>query len=299
MILLFALACTPTPDEASTVPYILPESQAEPPSLDGPTVVAEVTDLVASLLTLNATPVVDAYWEVMGAADGGCPYYYPYMSEPGLEFVYWYDDCASGAGSRFVGASYEGIYTDYESGGFFYNGTYLFSQFDVDTAEGQVLHGNGEAAVYQADAADGTMAYFMSYLDGDFSWTGATGSWLGSGLLPALTLQVLTIPELGSQVYVDGGASGLGGSFDTIIFDGLVLTAEALGSDCGDEPGGSVLLRDAEGNWYDILFDGPDVTGTGGDGACDGCGTAWFEGSNLGPVCMDFSALLAWEDRPW
>jgi hypothetical protein len=61
-----------------------------------------------------------------------------------------------------------------------------------------------------------------------------------------------------------------------------------------------VSLRDSDGNWYDVVFDGPILYDDVIDPAvCDGCGEAWYRGEPMGTVCADFNALVDWEVSPW
>ena len=59
-------------------------------------------------------------------------------------------------------------------------------------------------------------------------------------------------------------------------------------------------MRDSEGEWYDVNFQGPPYQGARVlPNDCDGCGQVYYRGELLGEVCPDFSILTDWEDRPW
>ena len=59
-------------------------------------------------------------------------------------------------------------------------------------------------------------------------------------------------------------------------------------------------VRDLDGDWYDVVFDGPTDWGADSDpDLCDGCGEAYFRGEDVGAVCPDFSGLNGWEGTPW
>ena len=59
-------------------------------------------------------------------------------------------------------------------------------------------------------------------------------------------------------------------------------------------------IRDADGEWYQAIFDGPAFQGAEVfPPDCDGCGEVWFRGQRLGEVCPDFSAFTDWQDQPW
>ena len=69
--------------------------------------------------------------------------------------------------------------------------------------------------------------------------------------------------------------------------------------DCPQEPSGTISVQGADGEWYDVVFDGPSFGETTDPAVCDGCGTAWLEGMRLGEVCVDAGELLDWDGVPW
>ncbi len=104
----------------------------------------------------------------------------------------------------------------------------------------------------------------------------------------------------GKGILVSGSVTVETGSVSAVVMEDLYLLEEALGSTCGIEPSGTVSILDAEGRWYDLVFDGPTDAAPEVDPAvCDGCATAWYRGAALGEACIDFSVLTAWESSPW
>jgi hypothetical protein len=78
------------------------------------------------------------------------------------------------------------------------------------------------------------------------------------------------------------------------------MATAAWGSDCPQEPSGTLAIRDEANEWYTVAFDGPSYAG--GEtfpAACDGCGEVWYRGTSLGLVCPDLSTLTQWERSPW
>ena len=60
---------------------------------------------------------------------------------------------------------------------------------------------------------------------------------------------------------------------------------------------GQMSVRDTHGYWYELKFDVSSDWELMGE--CDGCGQLSHKGENIGEVCLDFSSVLEWEDRPW
>jgi hypothetical protein len=284
-------------DEASApAPYIFAEEDPPTSSMDPAELEAAITAAAATVLTLDAAPIFPAYAAAMAGTDPTCPYYYDYQGS-----AYWYDACTASGGSSYNGYSFHQVYADYDAGdGNIYNGEAIYGVARIETADGHVFEAGGSAQ--QLVATADTYTYFQSLIQGAFTWNGpeADGTWLADGVAPDLTMTAYTIPSGGKYMRVDGGLSGLGGTLDTVVFDAVTLFDTALGSTCPTEPGGVVSVRDTDGEWYDVVFDGPADIGEAADASlCDGCGTAWFRGEYLGDVCADFSPLLAWETAPW
>lgn len=305
----FLLAACATPDDDSAVgkdpytpaPYIVPEEDPPVANFSAEEVelaLAEALDLATSLTGDKVFPAYDA---VMAGADPDCPNYYEQDGN-----VYWYDVCTSSHGTQYNGYSFYYYYDQWNDGyGQLYTGDALFGVAQVWDAEGHLFEAGGTAydLVVQGDG----YMYWYSIAQGAFAYDGpeAEGTWLEEGIAPDMSQIVYYVPTADARAYVMAGSvSGLSGGFTSAVFDETMILDEAMlpyfGADCSLEPGGIVSLRDVEGNWYDVVFDGP----TNDDvatplGRCDGCGEAFFRGESVGEVCADFTGLNAWEGAPW
>jgi len=306
-MLFFLAACT-APDDAgeakdpySPAPYIVPEE--EPPQADfsAEEVELALVEAIDRATSLTGDKVFPAYQAVMSGADTDCPNYYEQDGN-----VYWYDVCTSSAGTQYNGYSFYYYYEGWDDGyGQYYTGDALFGVAQVWDADGHLFEAGGTAYDLIVEG-DGYM-YWYSVAQGAFSYDGpeAEGTWLEDGLAPDMVQYVYYVPEGDARGYVmSGSVSGLSGGFTSAVFDeNMILDATLasyFGADCSLEPGGIVSLRDDEGNWYDIVFDGPtNDDGSTPIGECDGCGEAFFRGESLGRACADFTGLNAWEGAPW
>ncbi len=68
-----------------------------------------------------------------------------------------------------------------------------------------------------------------------------------------------------------------------------------------EEPAGAVSLRDVNGHWIDLEFDGEvDGQWPPPDKGCDGCAQGWYQGLDLGQICLEFDGLRDWTGPyPW
>jgi hypothetical protein len=296
---------SPTEDTAgeepyTPAPYIYEEESPPSADLAAADLESAIDAAVASVLALNAAPVFPAYHAAMAGAQSDCPAYYDYQGSQ-----YWYDQCSTDAGTSFSGYGFYQLYDDYDAGdGVVYDGESLSGVAQITTPEGYNFAAGGAAynlVAYSPVDAEWRYTYFASVIQGAFAWDGpeADGTWLADGLAPDLSVAAYNT-DYGNFASVDGGLSGLGGDVDTVVFDGVVLIDASLGSSCPSEPSGTVSVRDAYGNWYDVVFDGPpDLETTADPDLCDGCGAAFFHGEPVGAVCADFTPLLDWETAPW
>lgn len=289
-----------TEDTAVTpAPYIVEEEDPPQADFSAEQITAAILNAMTAAKGIHAAPVFDAYQAVMDGQDGGCPNYY---EQDGNE--YWYDYCTSDAGVTYNGYSFYYAYDNYDVGdGLIYNGGALYGVAQVTDAAGHTFEAGGSAVEVVADAADGSYRMWQSQVQGSFAWDGpgGEGTWLAEGLAPDLIMYAYYLPAYeGHAFFLDGAVSGLGGDFDVVVFDSATIFDANAGGGCSIEPSGVVSVRDGEGNWYDVLFDGPVEWGGDFDAAaCDGCGSAWFRGEEVGQACLDFSALTDWGTAPW
>ncbi len=285
------------------------EGDPEPtPQLDLDQVGLAVEELIDTVLQTNASPVLFGYDSVMTSSDDYCPYAYAYedLSGPGLESTLWYGGCETARGSVFDGYAFHLLYDDYYDATYdvTYNGSYIFAQAQVLDDQGTTFRAGGLAygiaGTLYPDTPEEILLH-QSIVSGTFSWDGDEGlSWLSTELLPDLTLYSYWWPAWDSgYLYLHGGASGLGGTVDTVVLDEVQIADAAVGL-CDLEPYGQASVRDDDGNWYDVVYDGWTWDELPlGDGACDGCGAVYFRGDYLGEACTDFSPLVGWSERPW
>ena len=285
--------------DASPAPYIVEEDDPPVANFSADQITAAILDAMTAAKGIHAAPVLDAYNTVMDGQDNACPNYY---EQDGNE--YWYDYCTSNAGVTYNGYSFYYAYDNYNGGdGMIYNGGALYGVAQVTDAQGHTFEAGGSAVEVIADATDGSYRVWQSQVQGSFSYDGASagGTWLAEDLAPDLVMYAYYLPTYdGHAFFVDGAVSGLGGDFDVVVFDNASIFDQNSGGGCGLEPSGLVSVRDNDGNWYDVMFDGPAEYGGEYDAAaCDGCGSAWFRGEEVGQVCLDFSALTDWGSAPW
>lgn len=307
-MLILLLACTSpeaveVPEKEQPLPYIYEEEELPVPSVDASSVEAAALQGLQRALQLRAQPVFSAYSAAMSAADAGCPDYYDYEGN-----MYWYDNCSSSGGGYWSGYSFYVLYQDMDDGaGNLYNGESLSGVSRIETPDGHVFEAGGAAYYYDMthsaqDESDIDYTYFVSIVQGSFAYDGpeASGSWVEEGVSPDLVYYGAYVPSLeGHLASLDGSVGGLSGEISYLVFDSLTLYDAALTS-CPQEPGGGFSVRGSDGYWYDVTFDGAVEWGEQVQPAvCDGCGKLWFEGEEMGEVCVDFSSLVDWKESPW
>jgi hypothetical protein len=309
MLLLVACAPAdaPAPAEAryEPVPYVVDEPDPPVPALTAEAIEAAIGEAVAGVLAVHAGPVLAAYVEAMAGSDG-CPDYDDYDGSR-----YWYDECTSAAGTAYSGYAFWVAYDAWADGyGNVYDGHALYGVGDIALADGTRFEFGGSAYEIVATPAGvdpldpAWHVYYQSVVQGAFAYDGpaAAGTWLAEGGEPDLNATVYYAPAYDGKVVALAGsaAATADGVATAVVLDDVVLMSDNLVPDCPGEPSGVVSVRDADGQWYDVLFDGPAEYGAATDpDLCDGCGSAWFRGELLGTVCPDFSPLLGWEGRPW
>jgi hypothetical protein len=305
LLLAFSAACAPeaapvqevAADPYVPAPYIVEEAEEGPvASFSEADLEAAITDALSAALGLTAAPVFASYAQVMDNEDSGCPNYYDYGDN-----TYWYDQCTAEDGTSFQGYSFYYRYVDFYSEGLLYNGDSLYGVARVADADGNVFEAGGSASNLRGEAEGYT--YFQSVVQGSFSWTGpeAEGTWMTEDLAPDVNMYGILASAYDARAfYLDGGVSGLGGVFETVVMEDVFMMDGILGGICPTEPGGLISARDDDGNWYDVVLDGMiDAEDTPDPQFCDGCGTAYFRGEEIGSVCIDFSVLVGWGDSPW
>lgn len=283
-------------------PYVADEDPVEPAwTLDE--VSAAIGEAVDALRAVRGSDIFYTYAELLDSRSSTCPYTNDdYAELYGVD--YWYDSCTVADGTSYSGFGYGYVNTDVVSGQYVYPlSAYLYADLAIGRADGSVFNAAGSASqsIYQ----DTYYGYEVNSFSagGEFNWDApeAAGTWLADGL--SLSISELMLHYPGTEyryVYVDGGVSRLRGMSDTVEFDALYAATAAAGSPCEAEPGGTIRVRDATGEWYEVYFHGPQYgTATSFPPECDGCGEVWFRGERLGEVCPDLAGLYDWEGWTW
>ncbi len=307
-MLTLLLACTPATDDPTAkvdepyapAPYIVAEADPPVASISASELEGAIAEALSLGTAIRGDAVFPSYFAVMEGADEGCPNYYETDGN-----VYWYDACTSEDGTEFNGYSLYYYYDHTDAGdGSFYTGDAMSGVAQVRDADGNAFEAGG--AAYDLKIEGDGFTYWYSVAQGGFSYDGpeAEGTWLEQGLSPDMVQIVYYVPNGEAKAYLlQGSVSGLTGTFTSAVFDGITMpdpTFAGYYEACALEPGGVVSLRDEDGAWYDVLFDGyTDLQPTTPEGLCDGCGEAYYRGEALGTVCVDFTYLNSWEGAPW
>jgi hypothetical protein len=284
-------------------PYVLDDSGAvEQAMFDAGEVALGITAAFEATFALDPILLADAHDTIWAQRDEGCPAY-----DADYLLAYsrysWNDDCVSESGAHFDGRAYfrgetATVYASYVYDRYLYLNT---SSMLMTRADGQSLSAAGYAYYYDIDRS--ASGYVQSYLRlyGAFQWEGAdyASAWFGSP--PQMDLSISTTQYTAGSTYtsLDGSLSAISADITAVNFSSIWYE-NSTSNACAVEPGGTVRLRDSEGRWYEVTFDGPVRNGASSFPAwCDGCGAVWWRGEYLGEACPDFTRLLDWERRPW
>jgi hypothetical protein len=285
---------TATSSDPDTAPYLGEVEGSEAPTIDNDALGEGLDLVIASLLHVKVDPVLAVYDDLMATADDSCPNWY---DDDGI--TYWYDSCTSDAGTTFEGYAYLYDYVDYLSDGTVWNGRALYGAATIVDGDGNTFEAKGQATAISGPNSDGNESWWTAV--DSFTWdgAGAEGTWLADGLAPGLSWYAVYVASSeGRVLQISGSLSGTAG-IDAVALDEVMLANTGMGSTCPEEPSGSIAVLDGEGNWIDIVFDGPTWETWAEPAAdCDGCGQAWFQGQDLGLVCADFSPLTDWGASP-
>ena len=321
MLILLALACQPedasapvgapaaedtAADTAADTaeeddPYIYEPDEEDAAAFSIAEVEMGVEQLFETLLLLDPRQIRDTYGAFYAQASNACPITYDYGYEE-----YWYDTCETPAGVQFSGYAYGYDYEDYQSTVYWYErNDYFYGDGEITLTDGSSFEIAGYSRSYEYVQTNNsnfpTYTYHTMY--GEFAWhhdVDDPNNWLDDAYDVDYAVYSGTSDAGGHYIKYDGNIGGLTGMADTAIFEDFYLQDESWGADCGLEPSGSLSIRDSEGEWYIIEFQGALYSG----GIvfmpdCDGCGDVWYNGENLGQACPDFSALFDWTGVPW
>jgi len=307
--------CTaPEEEVVEPTPWIYeddPESQDL--ALNEAAVADAIEEALSAVLRIDPVPVISTFDAIMSEGDeDGCPFVYETVDNYAY-VTFWQDACQASTGAAYEGYGYVYEYVDYPAGqDVVLDGTAILLSGEVHGADGSRLAGSGVVA--NIEGGGSYYDYFQRQLMGTFVIDGRQVQvdgleWLDGSMQPDFSITSIFVPDLNPevepglqarQVVVSGALSGLSEGAETVAFEDVNLTSEGA-SVCGDEPSGTISVRLDDGNWIDVVFDvGEDNSVPLDDPAdCDGCGEAWYRGEAVGSVCIDFSGLHDWEERPW
>jgi len=271
-----------------------------------------IEDGLATAMWIDPSIVLDEYGRLISAAEadmvsgeGDCPYYYDYYLEY-YSYFYWYDSCTTPDGTAFSGYALGYDFSGASSPPYAYpHYAYLSGSGAVQSPDGYTLEIGGSAYDYEYDYYGSYYNYHSGYVVGSFAYDDPrfADTWLAAGLSIDLTISGddygdYDVPM--NTLTFTGSLSGMTGDVNTVVFTDTTISAAGRGSACDVEPSGTISVRDADGEWYDVNFQGPPYVGASVfPPDCDGCGQVYFRGQYLGDACPDFRVITTWEGRPW
>lgn len=323
-VVVLGLACE---EEGTPSPTAPPPADVLPlPDLEGLDMAAALQEALGLALSADLRAPWAAHAQTLDLAQEGCPdFYVGDLAEADLEDLgdgyAWVDRCRTGGGLGYSGAL--GWTSSVEVEG---DATTDAGQTTVATRRigGDGIVDDNEGVLLELDG-EGEDNYYESRAPGYLAWTYTsrlaatlTGRYpFGATPYPGGWRQDLYLRysrgaedslEIRGNLYL---FEDLFDRFDSLSFDfQLQGQVGASPEECLLEPSGILSLRDPNAFWYDVVFLPRNPDQTGDDGAyenplsgCEGCGTLYVRGVEVGPLCVDFSpvwaALLAPEDEAW
>ena len=284
-------------------PYVVVDEASEVEPLTPEVLAVGITQAIDSLLHVDPVPFHEKYEGLReGMDDGYCPYYYPDYYEDYGQY-YWIDSCSSDMGGNFAGNGRSYLLEPYVNDEYEYEHVgYFYGSARIEGADGEVMSAAGYSSAQEYRHSGNGYTYYYHDMWGEFSAEnlGLEDTWLTTNWRLDHTLSANISPEGGKYIYLNSALSNMEGPINAAVLEGVMVYDALRGSPCPQEPSGLFSLRDSEGRWYEVEFDGLPSGGTAMyPPDCDGCGEAWLDGVSVGTVCPDFSALLDWEGRPW
>ncbi|MCP4805288.1 MAG: hypothetical protein GY884_08055 [Proteobacteria bacterium] len=311
------LGCTEPVENEEEVPstfsYDAPEEEG--PALTVDELEDRVEQILGKVYSYDAQPMIDIYWDLIEDTDESCPAWYATDDSD-----YWIaaDDGAAGqdtegeqGGCVTTGATeYRGwAYTQRQDAyitedGWTIDKDYVSALAWIWTPSGDLYEAAGTllTSVQTLDLEQGDFVLAESRIEGVFGWDGSglEDTWIGVGEVPDMAIETQSMLQR-HFVEVEGGVSGVQDldGLDAFAFNDFIYGDEFY---CALEPSGVISLRQPDGQWYEVQFDGPDEeqdTQVNTDPACDGCGRVYFRSQEWGTICVDFGTLLDWDISPW
>lgn len=247
-------------------PYLVAEESYEVPNITDVEFVLQ--SAVGMLRESSAAPFVADFFVLMEEADDNCPTWYSNENGP-----YWFDSCTTESGTIFEGYGVSYTYTErLDEDGNQWSGKTVYSESLIESQSGNWLVSSGSASLLHGVNINNGADIFYSYLDQGFRSD-------TEDLAPQLDMWASHLDEYKS-IY-----------FDAVLLDGenRVVFSRNQFSTQSDCPEGIQSVWTEQG-WVQLLWSAQE---------CSGCTDVFFEGENIGSVCIDFSDWLSWDDNPW
>lgn len=279
---------TAPPPVREPTPYV-PQLEDEPvsPGLDVQALDRVLTAQIRTLMNVDGSQVPAALESMIDLTDPDCPGGERY-EEDGFEWVSVINECTTADGTQFQGEMRLGRAVEEAEGG----------------ERGLVLEAGGGVRI---DAPDGRYLALSGYMEiGGGQEDGGTQEYVFLGI------RVDADPQTaGDDPLLNGQVGGQLGRYTFLAEDGNMavgLTIAQTVDDpaisaiqlddvvintwlCSEEPAGTISVREAGGQWHDLIYDGFDpgdeesgVEPTAGDG-CDRCALHLFNGDREADAC--------------
>lgn len=308
LVLSLLAGCAPESDGSLPAPPVVPSAWTwdEPvrrgPPLTAAQVEAELPDVLAELAGFHGADVIALYRSRVELHDPPCPYVESTV-QTGSETVlsdYWSGDgCTTDDGAYIDGYAYSReTFGRTLDDGLTYDGFDFKGEGVVIDPDGATFMAGGFAFLMEGLSRDGRSRGWQSGVQGSVTWTGEgyDSAWFTGERVAEMVVEAYEL-EGRRSLRAEGGVAGFSG-----LIQGFVAWPVALyeASACPQELGGDLWLRDVDGRWYALAFDGATSLDDALDlDACDGCGRLSLNGEALGEVCASPEALTSWGDTPW
>ena len=289
----------PTTDRPS--PYLGDDPTPPQASLDREAIPAAMNQAFEVAREVDVPAIVAFYESLMAKADDECPTLSA-DETAGKKAVFWYGDCTTGAGVKFMGyGSLTHHMGDLSEEGGTRDGVDGYMDAVIVDADGTSLDIGFYYLADWVDRKEGETAY-TRVLNGTAHASGSgapDNPWLRAKRRGDLTVSYTAHDDGTREAYVDGALSGLDGKVHAVAFSELYASFSATGPSCAD-PMGALSFRQDGGGWHDVVFDAIDPRTYEVDASkCDGCGPSYFGGQPTGEACLDVTALGAFQGAPW
>ena len=246
--------------------------------LDTNAIAERIEAALTVVVEVDLRPFVAAYGALMGNEDDSCPVWQ--VNEAGQD--YWLSNCSTTDGAAYEGWAMSVLSEDrVDESGNIWQGEAVYGDGSIAVGDTQLLLSGG-VEVLDGVSTTGQLVFFHS---------SSAGSVLTD---EAGRQETIDLGQWAVQSASVGAQSAMVGTTATVPLEDASDTIVALENlvynpwRCGGEPSGTTQVR-MDGQWVSLFWDGgadPLV-----DEDCDGCAEAWLDGSNMGQVCVDFSAL--------